>query len=256
MMQFHFFLVLAAFLFTAIVDGVPLDSSTDQELFLSDLISPGSFGSDSTTDDPTILADVDSYPLISSTNSNLFAPSSLSEGSEGLIASTNANVEDSDFYNFPLQIPPDDGTTNLFHSDSTIDNTNVFGDSTMTGSDGFENPPDWLKPSFTLADNSQVSAVQKAPPGEMNVCCGHGYSLEYYCQGCKFLSRCSLPRNYQSSTFYQIRRIANRNSYQTTQNLKHVIKPAFCALQVLPYVSISFHDQSNLFYFRTFLSMY
>lgn len=176
MMQFHFSFVSAA-LFIVIVDCIPLDS-TDQELFPSDLIRPASF-SDSTTD-PEILADVNSYPLIS-TNSNSFGPSL----SEGLIASASANVDDSNF-NSLLQIPGDD-ETNLLNSNSNSIDPTVFGDSMTTGSDGFENPPDWMKPSFTLADNSQVpSPVTKAPPGEINVCCGHGDSLEYYCQACEF----------------------------------------------------------------------
>lgn len=165
----HFLLVLvSAASFATIVNCLPLDSA-DEELFLPDLIGSGSFGE--LTADFNILADANSYTLSSNDadipNLDLLTPSF----SEGLTASSN--VGDSDF-NSLLQIP--DEQTNLFNLDSTTSNT--FSDS-MVGSNVLENSQNWLEPSFTLA---QVSA------SDMYVCCGHGESIQYYCQMCKFVN--------------------------------------------------------------------
>ena len=188
-MHFPLFTVLAA-LFATIVNCLPLDSA-DQELFLPDLISSGSFSE--LTADSNILADVNSYTL----NSNdvdipkldLLDPSS----SEGLIASSN--VGDSDFN--PLLRNPDD-EANFFNLDSTASNT--FSDS-MVGSDVLEDSQNWLEPSLTLAGNPQAPSANQVSVDDITVCCGHGESLQYYCETCKFVN--VLPR-ITSSTYIRL----------------------------------------------------
>ena len=179
----HFLLLLVSTnLFVITLNCVPLNS-VDQNLFLPDTIASDTSADlpvnsntfvDANFYSPSIFNDAAEF----SSNSDSTFASSLPES---LIASSN--VDDSDINNSLLQ-SPDMGKS---HSDST--DPYVLSDLMVVGSDiGLEDSQNWLlePSSFTLAQNPQAPSANQVSSTEISVCCGHGESLQYYCQKCEF----------------------------------------------------------------------